>query len=79
MPSLTRSTWSVGAVFFVNGFVFSNWIPRINEVRDRLGVSNSGLGLALVSRAVSAMGGSMEIGNAADGGFVVTLRLRRAA
>jgi C4-dicarboxylate-specific signal transduction histidine kinase len=31
-----------------------------------------------VSRALAAMGGSLEIGNAPGGGFVVTLRLRRA-
>ncbi|MFM8827069.1 MAG: MFS transporter [Actinomycetota bacterium] len=61
MPSLTRSTWSVGAVFFVNGFVFSNWIPRINEVRDRLGVSNSGLGLALLGGGLGGFVGSLLV------------------
>jgi len=61
VPSLTRSTWSVGAVFFVNGFVFSNWIPRINEVRDRLGVSNSGLGLALLGGGLGGFVGSLLV------------------
>jgi two-component system osmolarity sensor histidine kinase EnvZ len=53
--------------------------PFVRGEAARTADSGTGLGLALVSRAVSAMGGSMVIGNAADGGFVVTLRLRRAA
>ncbi len=59
--SLTRSTWSVGAIFFVNGFVFSNWIPRINEVRDHLGVSNSGLGLSLLGGGLGGFIGSLLV------------------
>lgn len=51
----------MGAVFFVNGFVFSNWIPRINEVRDRLGVSNSGLGLALLGGGLGGFVGSLLV------------------
>ena len=51
----------MGAVFFVNGFVFSNWIPRINEVRDRLGVSNSGLGLALLGGGLGGFLGSLLV------------------
>ncbi|MEY2767411.1 MAG: inner membrane protein YbjJ [Actinomycetota bacterium] len=51
----------MGAVFFVNGFVFSNWIPRINEVRDRLGVSNSGLGLALLGGGLGGFLGSLMV------------------
>ena len=61
MTSLKRSTWSVGAVFFVNGFVFSNWIPRINEVRDHLGVSNSGLGLSLLGGGLGGFVGSLLV------------------
>ena len=51
----------MGAVFFVNGFVFSNWIPRINEVRDRIGVSNSGLGLALLGGGLGGFLGSLMV------------------
>lgn len=61
MPSLTRSTWSVATIFFVNGFVFSNWIPRINEVRDSLGVSNSGLGLTLLGGGLGGFLGSLLV------------------
>ncbi len=39
---------AVGVLFFVNGATFSNWLPRIPDVRDRLGVGNSGLGAALI-------------------------------
>lgn len=59
--SLNRATWSVGTIFFVNGFVFSNWIPRINEVRDHLGVSNSGLGLSLLGGGLGGFLGSLLV------------------
>ena len=61
MSTLRRSTWSVGTIFFVNGFVFSNWIPRINEVRDHLGVSNSGLGLSLLGGGLGGFVGSLLV------------------
>ena len=38
----------ISAMFFVNGAVFANWLPRVDEVRDRIGVSNGGLGVALL-------------------------------
>lgn len=61
MPSVRRSTISVAAIFFVNGMVFSNWIPRISEVRDRLGVSNSGLGVSLLGGGLGGFLGSLLV------------------
>ena len=61
MPSVRRSTASVAALFFVNGMVFSNWIPRISEVRDRLGVSNSGLGVSLLGGGLGGFLGSLLV------------------
>lgn len=61
MTSVRRSTLSVGLIFFVNGMVFSNWIPRISEVRDRLGVSNSGLGISLLGGGLGGFVGSLLV------------------
>lgn len=61
MSSVRRSTVSVALIFFVNGMVFSNWIPRISEVRDRMGVSNSGLGISLLGGGLGGFLGSMLV------------------
>lgn len=61
MTSVRRSTISVGLIFFVNGMVFSNWVPRISEVRDRLGVSNSGLGISLLGGGLGGFVGSLLV------------------
>ena len=61
MISVRRSTLSIGLIFFVNGMVFSNWIPRISEVRDRLGVSNSGLGISLLGGGLGGFVGSLLV------------------
>lgn len=44
----------------------------------RTAATGAGLGLAIVEKAVQRMGGSFEIANAADGGFVAHIRLKRA-
>ena len=44
----------------------------------RTAATGAGLGLAIVEKAVARMGGSFEVGNAPDGGFVARIRLKRA-
>lgn len=46
---------SVAAVFFVNGAVFANWVARIPEIQQKLGLSNGTLGVALLGTAVGAV------------------------
>lgn len=58
---MRRSTVSVALIFFINGMVFSNWVPRISEVRDRLGVSNSGLGISLLGGGLGGFLGSLLV------------------
>jgi MFS family permease len=60
-PKIRRLIMSVAAVFFVNGMVFSNWLPRIPEVRDRLGITNQGLGLALLGGGLGGLLGSFFV------------------
>ncbi len=42
----------------------------------RTAATGAGLGLAIVEKAMTRMGGSLELANAADGGLVAHLRLR---
>ena len=44
----------------------------------RTAATGAGLGLAIVEKAVQRMGGSLELSNAADGGLVAHVRLKRA-
>lgn len=55
MIDLTRSRFSVSAVFFLNGFVFASWVPHIPGVMERQGLSASQLGLVLLGMAVGAL------------------------
>ncbi|MGE0731720.1 MAG: MFS transporter [Acidimicrobiia bacterium] len=60
-PSARRAALAVGALFFVNGATFSNWLPRIPEVRDRLGVDNAGLGAALIGGGLGGLIASLFV------------------
>ena len=44
----------------------------------RTAATGAGLGLAIVDKALQRMGGSMELTNAADGGLLVNIRMKRA-
>lgn len=46
---------AVAAIFFANGFVFGNWVPRIPAVQEELGLGEGRLGLALLGSAVGAL------------------------
>lgn len=51
----------ISAMFFVNGAVFANWLPRVDEVRDRIGVTNGGLGVALLGGGLGGVLASFVI------------------
>ncbi|WP_067832929.1 MFS transporter [Actinomadura kijaniata] len=46
---------AVATVFFLNGAVFSSWVPRIPEVKDALGLGDGALGAALLGPALGAV------------------------
>jgi MFS family permease len=54
-PSFSPARLAVTVVFFINGFVFSNWVPRIPAVQQQLGLSPGMLGLALWGIAIGAL------------------------
>ncbi len=57
-----RLALSAGVLFFANGAVYGNWIPRLPEIKDRLGVRNSGLGVALLGGGIGGLVGSFAVG-----------------
>jgi len=44
----------------------------------RTAATGAGLGLAIVEKALQRMGGTLELANAAQGGLVARIRLKRA-
>ncbi len=56
-----RALIAIGTLFFVNGAVFSNWLPRIPEVKDRLQMGNGGLGSTLLGTGLGGLIGSFAV------------------
>ena len=52
---LWRARAGVATVFFLNGFGYGSWVPRIAEIRDELGINDGQLGLALFMAALGAL------------------------
>jgi MFS family permease len=61
-----RQRRAVFVLFFVNGASFSSWLPRVPEVRDRLDLSLSGLGLVLVGLGLGGLASSAIAGAVVD-------------
>jgi fucose permease len=59
-----RALRSVAAQFFVNGALFASFIPRLPEIRDRVGISVAELGLLLSIAGISGLIGSATVGPA---------------
>ncbi len=57
-----RALRSVAVQFFVNGAVFASFVPRLPEIRDRVDVSVSVLGVLLSLAGVCGLGASALVG-----------------
>lgn len=57
-----RALRSVGLQFLINGVVFASFIPRLPEIRDRLGVDLDTLGLLLTLGSLGGIVGSALVG-----------------
>jgi fucose permease len=62
VPSDRRALQSVATQFFVNGFVYGSWVPRLPEIRDRVDITIGQLGLVLTIGAVAGVVGSFLTG-----------------
>lgn len=65
-PIDRRAVASVATQFFVNGAIFASFIPRLPEIRDRLGVSVGVLGLLLTIGGVFGLAGSAVVAKLID-------------
>src|SRR5712692_1473 len=54
-PSPARARGAVSLCFFVNGVIFASWVMHIPDLKTRLGISDGGLGLVLLSTGVGAI------------------------
>ena len=52
VPAAVRATY---AAFISTGIAFASWAARIPQVKDRLGLSPSGLGLVLLAIAAGSV------------------------
>src|SRR5438045_2402281 len=52
---LRRARMSISFAFFANGFVVASWLPHIPEVKERLGLGDFLLGIALFSMAIGSV------------------------
>lgn len=52
---LRRARAAVGACFFVNAVLYANLVPRLPEIKDQLGLSNTALGTALAAQPAGAL------------------------
>lgn len=57
-----QARWAVSALFFSNGAIAANLIPRLPEVKGDLGLSNTGFGLAVASTPIGALSAGLLAG-----------------
>ena len=55
---------AIAVQFFVNGALFASCIPRLPEIRDRVGISVAGIGLLLSIAGLSGLIASATVGRA---------------
>ncbi|MBO3095375.1 MFS transporter [Cellulomonas dongxiuzhuiae] len=54
-PAARRARVAVSTVFFVNAVLYANLVPRLPEIKDRLGLSNAELGTAIAAMPLGAL------------------------
>jgi MFS family permease len=57
-----RALVAVATQFFVNGALFASFVPRLPEVRDRIGIGTNTLGVLLAVGALAGLVGSASVG-----------------
>jgi hypothetical protein len=58
--ALRRAHAATALVFFVHGVAIATWVPRIPAVKERLGLTEGSLGIALLGRAGQPAAGAAD-------------------
>jgi predicted MFS family arabinose efflux permease len=66
MDRRDRALASVAVQFFVNGAVFASFIPRLPEIRDRVGITDATVGLFLTIAGGCGLISSAFVGRLID-------------
>ncbi|MBE3001098.1 MFS transporter [Nocardiopsis sp. HNM0947] len=54
-PEARRARLAVSSLFFINGFTYTNVVPWLPVIKDRLGLGNAELGLAIAAMPTGAI------------------------
>jgi MFS family permease len=63
-PVDQRALGAIAVQFFVNGALFASFIPRLPEIRDRVGITVAGVGMLMSIAAVTGLIASATVGRA---------------
>ena len=63
---LSRARWAVGAVFFQQGFLVGGWALQIPVLLDRLGITESVMGLLIVAFGLGSITAMLAMGPVID-------------
>lgn len=63
-PRDKQALRAIAVQFFVNGALFASFIPRLPEIRDRVGITVSGIGLLMSIAGISGLIASATVGSA---------------
>ncbi len=65
-PTDRRALRAVGVQFFINGALFASFVPRLPEIRDRVDISISSVGLLLSAAGLAGFAASAVVGRIVD-------------
>ena len=63
---LSRARWAVGAIFFQQGFLVGGWALQIPVLLDRLGITESVMGLLIVAFGLGSIVAMLAVGPVID-------------
>ncbi|HYF70201.1 MAG TPA: MFS transporter [Ohtaekwangia sp.] len=56
MKPLLKNRLAVNAAFFINGFIYANWVSRLPRIQELYGADNGTIGLVLLACSMGAVG-----------------------